>query len=258
MASLRMSESIKELTSALIAVQSELPTIIKDKLVRGDKFSYKYVSLDTVMPEALAILNKHGMALTQTVGTAEDGGTALSTTLLHSSGEWLSDTQPLLLTRADPQAQGSAITYARRYGLMAALGIVAEDDDDGAAASPRDSVPQARSQPRQQPQAQPDDAPPIGPYERAHESARERKAQEPEQGEIQRSSKPQHTFIGTLLGKMFADDEQAKVSCVASINAHAVNDAQTEIHLETLTKGEASALIAELQNMQRTVAAGAS
>ena len=143
---MRMSESVKELAAALIAVQAELPKISKDKLAKGEKFSYAYVGLDTVMPEALAILNKHGIALTQTVGTAEDGsGTTLSTTLLHKSGEWLSDTQPLLLSKQDPQGQGSAITYARRYGVMAALGMVADEDDDGQRAAPRTRQPQGQA-----------------------------------------------------------------------------------------------------------------
>ncbi|KKN03813.1 hypothetical protein LCGC14_1103860 [marine sediment metagenome] len=247
---MRMSESIKEITVALIAAQSELPTIIKDKLAKGDKFSYRYVSLDTVMPEALAILNKNGMALTQTVGTAEGGGTTLSTTILHSSGEWISDTQPLLLVKLDPQGQGSAITYARRYGLMAMLGLVADDDDDGAAASPRDTAPQSRTQSRQRPQERADAAPLIDAYER---KARElEKGEQQVRREIERSSKEQHKFIRSLVGKMFDGDEQAQVSCIAVINAHAVNDAVTEIHLTPLSKGEASAMIDGLQKMQRT------
>ena len=162
---MRMSESVKEITLALIAAQSELPTIIKDKLAKGEKFSYKYVSLDTVMPEALKILNKNGMALVQTVGGADGSGTTLSTTILHSSGEWISDTQPLLLVKPDPQGQGSAITYARRYGLMAMLGLVADDDDDGEASSPRDSASQAPPHPRQQRQERDGAAPPIDAYE---------------------------------------------------------------------------------------------
>jgi hypothetical protein len=42
---------------------------------------------------------------------------------------------PLLLAKSDPQGQGSAITYARRYALMAVLGLVADEDDDGNKAS---------------------------------------------------------------------------------------------------------------------------
>ena len=152
---MKMSDSIKELAVALIAVQAELPTITKDKLVTGDKFSYSYVGLETVMPEALAILNKHGLALTQTPGTAEDGGTTLTTMLLHKSGEWLTDTQPLLLSKLDAQGQGSAITYARRYGVMAMLGIVAEEDDDGRDARQRPAAskkPAAKAKAPAQPQ----------------------------------------------------------------------------------------------------------
>ncbi len=170
---MRMSESIKEITVALIAAQGGLPKLSKDKI--NPFFKHGYVGLETVMPEALAILNKNGMALTQTVGTAEGGGTTLSTTILHSSGEWISDTQPLLLVKPDPQGQGSAITYGRRYAVMAMLGLVADDDDDGAAASPRDAAPQSRPQPRQQRQEPVSAAPPI--------DAHERKVRELEEGE---------------------------------------------------------------------------
>lgn len=133
---MRMSESIKDLAAALVLVQLELTPVTKDKV--NPFFQSRYVGLESVMPAALALLSKYNIALAQTVGTAEDGiGTTLSTTLLHVSGEWLTDTQPLLLAKADAQGQGSAITYARRYGLMSALGIVAEEDDDGNKATPR-------------------------------------------------------------------------------------------------------------------------
>ena len=160
------------------------------------------------------------------------------------------------IEKAETKALGRALA-ALGYGTQFCGGEL--DEMDGKRGERIVDSPVERTQPRQA--GTPDPTTP-GPYERAHESARERKAQEPEQGEIQRSTAPQHTFIGTLLGKMFADDEQAKVGCIASINPHAVNDAQTEIHLETLTKGEASALIDELQKMQRSeparAAAGAS
>ncbi len=94
------------------------------------------------MPAALTLLNKHGLAVTQLVDNAVDAG-SLTTMLMHESGEWISATQPLLLAKADPQGQGSAITYARRYGLMSMLGIVAEDDDDANAAVVRDTRPPA-------------------------------------------------------------------------------------------------------------------
>ena len=123
------SESIKEIASALVEVQKKITPLKKDK--KNPFYKSSYVGLETVLPQALEILNAQGIALTQTVGSDDGGNTTLTTTLMHTSGEWLSDTQPLLLVKADPQGQGSAITYARRYGLMSAIGIVADEDDDG-------------------------------------------------------------------------------------------------------------------------------
>lgn len=129
---MQKSESIKELASALIQVQKKLPKVEKTKT--NPFFSSKYVPLEEVMPKALEVLNKNGLTLIQTVGYNLNGST-LTTMLVHTSGEWISDEQPLLLAKNDPQGQGSAITYARRYALMSAVGIVADQDDDGTKAS---------------------------------------------------------------------------------------------------------------------------
>ena len=59
----------------------------------------------------------------------------VETVLAHESGEWISGELLLPLTKADAQGVGSAITYGRRYGLAAIVGIVADEDDDGNAAS---------------------------------------------------------------------------------------------------------------------------
>ena len=127
------SNTIKELATALIAAQKELPTILKDKT--NPFFKSKYAGLDTVLPAALAVLTKHGLGLIQSIGTGPEGGSTLTTMLVHESGEWYSDTMPLLLSKDDPQGQGSAVTYARRYGTMAMVCLVADEDDDGNAAS---------------------------------------------------------------------------------------------------------------------------
>ena len=139
-----MSPTIGELATALAAAQAELPAVLKDKTAKGEKFSYRYVGLDTVMPAALKVLSKHSLAVVQPVGHGQDGDTTLTTMLLHKSGEWIADTQRLLLVKADPQGQGSAITYARRYGLMAMIGLVADDDDDAQAAMARPDASQER------------------------------------------------------------------------------------------------------------------
>jgi hypothetical protein len=122
------SETLSKLATSLVAVQAEMPKLVKS--ANNPFFKSKYVDLATVMESILPILAKNGLALTQFVSNL-DGQSALTTTLLHTSGEYISATMPLLLPKNDPQGQGSAITYARRYGAMAALGIVADEDDDG-------------------------------------------------------------------------------------------------------------------------------
>jgi hypothetical protein len=98
---------------------------------------YNYSTLADVWAACRPLLHANGLAVTQTM--QRDG--AVVTTLLHTSGEWISG--ELLLTPEvdNAQGRGSAITYARRYSLAAILGIVSDDDDDGAGAiAPRGNV----------------------------------------------------------------------------------------------------------------------
>jgi hypothetical protein len=87
------------------------------------------------------VLSKHGLAVSQfiEVGSADDGSVfdALRTYLIHESGQFITHVMRLHLPKSDPQGQGSAVTYARRYSYMAVLGLVSDVDDDGNAASPR-------------------------------------------------------------------------------------------------------------------------
>ena len=87
--------------------------------------------MDAVRP----ILSANGLVVTQSPSATMDGSPALSTTLLHISGEFISDRAPLAVSGTGAQALGSATTYARRYAYCAILGIVTESDDDGAAGS---------------------------------------------------------------------------------------------------------------------------
>ena len=95
-------------------------------------FKNRYVPLEELIPAILAILNKHNFILLQQPTTV-DGQAALRYRLVHSSGEEVSDTMLLCAAKDDPQGQGSAITYARRYSLMSMLGITADVDDDAEA-----------------------------------------------------------------------------------------------------------------------------
>jgi hypothetical protein len=130
---------------SMLAVQAEAPALTRDKTatVSSPKgsYQYRYSSLDTVMEKIGPLLTKH--RLVYTAMPSHDGETpTLRYELMHAdTGEIKAGEMLLLLTKDDPQGQGSAITYARRYALVAVLNLVADDDDDGAGAMPRSSGP---------------------------------------------------------------------------------------------------------------------
>jgi hypothetical protein len=123
------SENIADLATALSKLQGALEGAKKDST--NPSFKSKYADLEAVWEAARPLLVPNGLSVTQTMGIRESSGfqTTLITTLLHSSGQWISGEMPLLLETQDPQGQGSAITYARRYCLAAILGIHQTDDD---------------------------------------------------------------------------------------------------------------------------------
>ena len=137
-----MEQNLDKLAPALVALQSEMKPVAKT--ATNPFFKSSYAPLPEVMEAAQPLLAKHKLAISQFVTHLGDTS-ALRTILLHESGQSLQDVQPLLLTKQDPQSQGSAITYARRYGVMAVLGLVADEDDDGNSASQGYSkAPQAK------------------------------------------------------------------------------------------------------------------
>lgn len=127
-----MEQIGSELAKALNSFQKEVVTVSKD--ADNPFFKSKYARLDKIMSEALPKLTAHGLAVSQLVDNI-DGQSALTTVLMHTSGQSIRSTMPLILSKGDPQGQGSAITYARRYSLAAILGIVIDEDDDGNKAS---------------------------------------------------------------------------------------------------------------------------
>jgi hypothetical protein len=117
------SESIKNLAAALVKAQLAMGSAKKDS--NNPFFKSKYADLAEVVSVVKEPLLKNGISFLQIV--TADG---VETTLIHESGEFISGTTPVVVAKAnDPQALGSAITYSRRYGLQAMLGIPAEDDD---------------------------------------------------------------------------------------------------------------------------------
>jgi hypothetical protein len=125
------SDSIKELATALSKAQSALHGAKKDSL--NPHFKSKFASLESVWDAIREPLTTNGLAVCQTLDSDETIGTCLVTTLMHSSGEWIEGRRALHAAKNDPQGIGSATSYARRYDLMAIVGIAAEDDDGEAA-----------------------------------------------------------------------------------------------------------------------------
>lgn len=136
------SDSIAALTVALAKAQAMIQGAAKDSL--NPHFKSKYADLASCWDACRDALTKNGLAVVQPVSA--DGPRVTVTTLLtHSSGEWIAEALTMTATQDTPQAVGSVITYGRRYGLCAMVGIAPEDDDANAASQPRaQSAPTSR------------------------------------------------------------------------------------------------------------------
>jgi len=128
------SETITELAKALAKAQGQIKPAIKDS--ENPHFRSKYADLSSVWDACRKPLTDNGLSVVQMPTDAPTpDSVALTTLLLHTSGEYISSTVSAPLTKKDAQAIGSALTYLRRYALSAIIGVVADDDDDGNAAS---------------------------------------------------------------------------------------------------------------------------
>jgi len=124
------------LVTALIAAQSEIGTITKDRTAKAGAYGYTYADLPAVLEAVQPALHGNGLCITQTVGS-ENGLPHLVTTLRHTSGEAIEGHYPLIIpSMDDPQKLGGAVTYARRYSILAMLNLATEDDDAQHARTP--------------------------------------------------------------------------------------------------------------------------
>lgn len=130
------STTIGEIAKALSLAQSKMEFAGKDS--SNPFFKSKYADLTSIIKAAKKELADNGLAITQIIEDNPDLA-KVTTMLMHTSGEWISSTVALKPKATDPQAMGSAITYARRYGYAAIIGLSA-DDDDGNAASQKEAA----------------------------------------------------------------------------------------------------------------------
>lgn len=131
---MNQSESIGKLAESLAKAQGAIEAAKKDKA--NPFFRSKYADLASVWDACRGPLSANGLAVVQFPSLQETRVT-LTTVLMHSSGEWLSDELASPLKETTPQAIGSIITYLRRYSLAAIVGVAPDEDDDGNAASGR-------------------------------------------------------------------------------------------------------------------------
>lgn len=127
---------------AFVKLQAAIKPAVKD--ATNPAFRSKYADLSAVWEAVRGPLADNGFCVIQSPDF-EGQDMWLKTTVLHVSGESVEGRYPLRPTKQDPQGFGSALTYAKRYSLAAMLGVVADEDDDGNAASQR-PAPQAPTQ----------------------------------------------------------------------------------------------------------------
>jgi enamine deaminase RidA (YjgF/YER057c/UK114 family) len=144
---MRTSEQINEIAAALAKAQLGVKSALKDSFNPG--FKSKYADLSAVKDAIGDCLSKNDIAVIQAHGILDTGQIVLSTRLMHKSGQWLESQYLIKPVKEDPQGYASATTYARRISLASMVGVVADEDDDGNAASQRGNYePPARPAPK--------------------------------------------------------------------------------------------------------------
>jgi len=127
--------AMKQISSALVKAQRAFGPALKTST--NPHFRSRYADLAACVEAVMDGLNDAGIALIQRT-SLDDSGVTVETVFVHESGESLECGKlHVPAAKQDPQGYGSALTYARRYSLMAACGIAPEDDDGNAASKPR-------------------------------------------------------------------------------------------------------------------------
>lgn len=130
------SNEIGSLAKAMGIFRSKVEQPVKD--ANNPFFKSKYVTLEGVIKSVDTAIIDTGLTWYQEP-VSDNNKIGVATHIFHESGEWLAF-EPFYVTptKVDPQAQGSALTYAKRYSLAAAFGISSDIDDDGNGASNND------------------------------------------------------------------------------------------------------------------------
>jgi hypothetical protein len=152
---------MKAIASALVKAQKEFGPALKTS--SNPHFRSRYADLSACVEAVIDALNNNGIYLMQ-LTEEHEAGVKVSTTFIHESGEQMSGGSLFMpAIKNDPQGFGSALSYARRYSLMAACGIAPEDDDANSASKPQVAAPKPVPKPAPKPVEAPPPPPPPPP-----------------------------------------------------------------------------------------------
>lgn len=134
---------MQKVAAALVKAQKQFSPALKS--ATNPHFKTKYADLSACVEAVIDALGSNGIFLSQPCHES-DTGVIVETIFLHESGEFFSAGKlHVPASKQDPQGYGSALTYARRYSLMAACGIAPEDDDGNAGSKKPESKPEPRT-----------------------------------------------------------------------------------------------------------------
>jgi hypothetical protein len=126
---MKQSDNIANLTKALVAAQKLIHAGVL-KNAQNATFDSTYADLGAMIDACKPALLQFGVVVIQSpTASGKSNEAALTTRLIHESGDWLEDTMTSPVQFLDPQGHGSAISYLRRYSLGAMMGLYQKDDD---------------------------------------------------------------------------------------------------------------------------------
>ncbi len=155
---MEFSEPFDQIATALVEAQKLIGHAPEN--AQNPHLKTTYADLKSVLDTVKPAFSAHGLAVLQAQLPASEGWLCLETRLLHTSGQWVKTTTTLALQKTDAHTFGAALTYARRYSLMALCGVATEDDDGNANTQlSRPRPPQQNTAPRPQERPQAPSAP---------------------------------------------------------------------------------------------------
>lgn len=140
MSKISRSETSAKVSAAYVAASARVKVAIKNAV--NPHLKNKYADLGAVQDACADALEANHLAVMQCPVPSDDNKLHLETMLIHESGEWISAIMVIPLPKQDPQGYGATLTYARRYGLAAMMGVT-QDDDDGERAVASEAEAQA-------------------------------------------------------------------------------------------------------------------